>query len=291
LITNIKNSNKLFGFFLIQVSALLFFLITVPIRLAKTEHNLHPGEFTFYRFLIGLVFFSLVILKTPKNLKPNKIHLLIGRAAFNFISLGLMFYTVDYISASMGSILNMTFPLFVALLSFLFLDKKLDMAGYLSSLIAVTGIILTIPSTGSINTIGIGLGLLSGFSAALAIIFLGLAREHNSSETVLFYMFLGGFIFSYLVFREHITFNIDKTLFYLIPSAVFGVIAQYALTHSFKFITTVEASVTSTTRIIYAALLGGLLAGDPNLSTTNWIGVILIFLSSTFLAFRNSTTS
>jgi len=308
LIQDKQNSNtppnKTLGFILIQASALLFFLASVPIRLAKQNFQAypeiyserHPGEFTFYRFFIGFIFFSVLVLKSPEKIKPNKIHFLIARALFNFSSLTLMFYTVDYISASTGSILNMTFPLFVAIISFFFLDKKLDYIGYVSSLVAVVGIILTMPTTVSYSGLstelstGYGIGLLSGFTGALAIIFLGFARKYNSTETVLFYMFFGGLIFSFIAFREHINFNIDKSIIYLLSSAIFGVVAQYALTHSFKYISTVEVSVTSTTRIIYAALLGGILAKDPSFSLTNWIGIILIFLSSTYLAFNNSKT-
>ena len=68
--------------------------------------------------------------------------------------------------------------------------------------------------------------------------------------------------------------------------ALIGVLAQYLLTLGFRFVTAVEGSVISSTRILLAALLGPLLLGEPSLGMLGLSGALLIFFSNVYLAWR-----
>jgi hypothetical protein len=52
------------------------------------------------------------------------------------------------------------------------------------------------------------------------------------------------------------------------------------------YVTAVEGSIISSSRILLAALLGPLLVADPALSVWGWCGALLIFTANATLALR-----
>jgi drug/metabolite transporter (DMT)-like permease len=58
----------------------------------------------------------------------------------------------------------------------------------------------------------------------------------------------------------------------------------------FRYVTAVEGSIVSSTRILLAAVLGPSLAADPPLSLAGWIGAMMIFGADVLLAYRKVGT-
>jgi drug/metabolite transporter (DMT)-like permease len=79
-----------------------------------------------------------------------------------------------------------------------------------------------------------------------------------------------------------------EELFYLLSCSVAGVLGQYLFTYGFLYVTAVEGSIISSSRILLAALLGPLLVADPALAVTGWCGALLIFTSNVVLALRKA---
>ena len=79
-------------------------------------------------------------------------------------------------------------------------------------------------------------------------------------------------------------------LLLLLACSVFGVLGQYLLTYGFLFVTAIEGSVISSTRILLAALLGPLLVADPPLTASGWLGALIIFTANVILALRSAKT-
>jgi drug/metabolite transporter (DMT)-like permease len=67
-----------------------------------------------------------------------------------------------------------------------------------------------------------------------------------------------------------------------------GVGGQYLLTLGFRYVTAVEGSIISSSRILLAAICGPLIAMDPALNVYGWIGALLIFGANVILAIRRS---
>jgi drug/metabolite transporter (DMT)-like permease len=61
---------------------------------------------------------------------------------------------------------------------------------------------------------------------------------------------------------------------------------QFLLTIGFRYVTAVEGSIISSMRILIAALLGSLVAGEPPLATVGWVGAMLLFGANAMLAVR-----
>ena len=75
---------------------------------------------------------------------------------------------------------------------------------------------------------------------------------------------------------------------YLFWCSVAGVLGQYLLTYGFLFVTAVEGSIITSSRILLAALLGPFLVGDPPLMLSGWIGALLIFGANSTIAWRRA---
>jgi len=124
--------------------------------------------------------------------------------------------------------------------------------------------------------------------ASLAMIYLNLSRRYHDSKTILFFMFGLGALLVFSLFNEDIFWPDSTAFFFLFTCSAVGVIGQYLLTYGFLYVTAVEGSIISSSRIIIAAIFGPLLVGDPALTLIGWCGALLIFGANTVLAYRRS---
>jgi len=95
-------------------------------------------------------------------------------------------------------------------------------------------------------------------------------------------------VFVFVFFPDKIRIPNHWELYYLSMSAAFSVLGQYLLTVGFRFVTAVEGSVLSSTRILIAAFFGPILASDQSLGIYGWAGALLIFGANSFIAVRKA---
>jgi drug/metabolite transporter (DMT)-like permease len=242
----------------------------------------------FARFLLGFVVVCLTMILQKQRLHPKRYHYLIGRTVANTIAVFCFYKAVAMGSLAEANILNMTYPLFVAVFSWFFLRGQRDLMSIMIVLVAFAGVWLVI-SPGDINPGWENLwGLSSGISAAAAIIYLNTSRRYHDSQTILFFMFGLGTLFMLIFFHEAIFLPNPVELFFLLSCSVAGVLGQYLLTYGFLYVTAVEGSIISSSRILLAALLGPLLVADPALTAWGWCGALLIFSANATLALRKT---
>jgi drug/metabolite transporter (DMT)-like permease len=282
-----NQKNRLLGDLAIFTSAMFIYFSTAVIRWAQGV-DIAPVYFVFARFLLGfaVVCMHMAVRKVP--LKIRSYHLLIGRAVFNCIAVFCFYQAVAVTTVAEANILNMTFPLFVAVFSWVLLKKQRDWEAGITVVVAFVGVWLVLsPELGSFKTASLW-GLASGITAAVAILYLNLSRQDHDTNTILFFMFGIGTMAIFVLYHRYFFLPGLSALFYLSLCAAFGVIGQYLLTRGFRYVTAVEGSIVSSSRILMAALLGPILVGDPALNAAGWIGAFLIFGADVFLAVRNT---
>jgi drug/metabolite transporter (DMT)-like permease len=258
-----SRSLQLTGCLAVFGSAISFYLATAVIRWSKTAVALDPSFFVFSRFLMGFISIFIILLIKKQPLKPYRYHYLLGRTLTNCIAVYCFFKAVDVTSLAKANILNMTYPLFIALFSWLFLKQQRNVSSIIMVILAFIGVFLIL-SPGEIGLQANNLwGLASGISASFAIIYLNVSRQYHDSETILFYMFGLGTIIIYAVFDDKIYLPSKPEGMYLLLCSFFGICGQYLLTVGFRFITAVEGSIISSSRILLAALLGPLFGFRP----------------------------
>jgi drug/metabolite transporter (DMT)-like permease len=199
------------------------------------------------------------------------------------------FYTaVDLTTVAEANILNMTYPIFVALTSWALLRHQRDPGALAMVAVAFTGIWLILaPGIVDVKLVSLW-GLASGFTASLAMIYLNVSRQYHDTNTILFFMFGLGALVIFAIFHENFFWPNSQKFYYLGLCAATGVAGQFLLTTGFRYVTAVDGSIISSMRILLAALLGPFVVGDPALTSTGWAGALLLFGANAILAVRRS---
>ncbi len=250
--------------------------------------TIDPSLFVFTRFFAGFLAVMLVMIIKKQSIKPKKYKYLVGRTLANCVAVYCFFKGTTLTSVAQANILNMTYPLFIAVISWFFLKDQRDIISIIIVLISFTGVWLILdPGAMGFKRDSLW-ALVSGISAAVALICLNLCRKDNDTVTTLFFLFGLGSIVIILIFYDDMYIPDMVTLKYLLLCALFGVTGQYLITVGFKYVTAIEGGIISSTRILLAAILGPFIVFDPVLSFSGWIGAILIFGGNIYLTLRKS---
>ncbi len=276
------------GWLAVFGSAFFFYLATLIIRWASAHVVIESAYFVFARFLLGFLVVSMTMVLLKQKLQPKRYHYLIGRTVANTIAVFCFYKAVEMGSVAEANILNMTYPLFVAVFAWFFLRGQRDLMSLLIVALAFVGVWLVISPAdikpGLENLWGLG----SGISAAAAIIYLNISRRYHDSQTILFLMFGLGTALMLIFFHDAIFVPNFEELFFLLSCSAAGVLGQYLLTYGFLYVTAVEGSIISSSRILLAALLGPILVADPALTASGWCGAFLVFSANAMLALRKA---
>jgi len=276
----------LLGCLAVFASAFCFYFSTVVIRWSRDVVTIDSAFYAFFRFLLGFIVVCTIMALRRQGPVPKRYHLLVGRTLGNCIAVYCFYQAVRFTSVAEANILNMTYPIFVAILSWVLLRHQRDPVALAMVVVAVAGVWLILQP----GSMGLGLkslwGIGSGVSAAFAIFYLNLSRQHHDANTVLFYMFGLGSVLMFLFFRQHFFWPDGRELYYLTLCGGAGIAGQFLITLGFRYVTAVEGGVISSTRILLAALLGPWLAAEPSLGPAGWIGALLIFGANVVLTLR-----
>jgi drug/metabolite transporter (DMT)-like permease len=286
------NAKVLLGCICVFGSALFFYLSTVIIKWAKIKGlHIDPALFVFSRFLLGFISVVILLALKKKKIKIKKKRYLIGRTVTNCVAVYCFFKGVDLTSVAQANILNMTYPLFVALFSWIFLKAQRDATAVVIVAFAFAGVWLILsPEKMSFHTNSLW-ALASGVSTAISIVYLNLSMKVHDTETTLFFLFGLGSVLTLIVFFHQINMPQLLDAKYLFFCALSAVVGQYLITIGFKYVTAIEGGIISSTRILLAAVLGPVVAMDPALSVSGWIGAFLIFAGNVYLTLRKTKTN
>ena len=279
------------GWLAVFASAFCFYLATVVIQWSRARVSIDASFFVFARFLLGFIVVCLVLKVRRRRLKFINHHLLIGRTLANCAAVYCFFKAVTVTTVAQANILNMTYPLFIAIFTWAFLKKQRDLVSLAMVVIAFAGVWLVL----SPGAFGLKVdhlwGLMSGVTAAAAILYLNVSRQYHDTHTILFYMFGLGTVVIFVLFYRHMFFPGPFAFCYLTLCAGAGIAGQYLLTLGFRYVTAVEGSIISSTRILLAALLGPFLVAEPALTAAGWTGALLIFGANVVLAVRKAKSN
>jgi len=278
-------------------SAFFFYLATVVIKWARINGlHINTATFVFARFVLGFISVLILMAVKKKKIQIKKRRYLIGRTLGNCVAVYCFYKGVELTSVSQANILNMTYPVFIAIFSWIFLKTQRDIVVIMIVALAFAGVwlILTPLSNSILNSGEISFhlnslwALASGIAAAIAIMCLNLSRQEHDIETVLFFLFGLGSIITYICFFNKMTMPHAIELKYIISCSLLAIIGQYLLTMGFKYVTAIEGGIISSTRILLAAILGPIIAMDPALSVSGWLGAFLIFSANIYLTMRKA---
>ena len=283
------STHSISGALLMALATLVLTCMVVCVRMVPGQ--LHPFQLAFFRNFFGLA--ALVAWQShrgPEFLKTRQVRLHLGRGVFNLLAM-LAFYSAVLITpiASIAA-LNFTSPLFASLLAILVLKEpfRLRRLAVIATGMAGTAIILR----PGIQDIGWGppLILLSATMWAVSLIFIKALSRTDSSLTIATYMVLFTTPFSLLAALPVWQWPGVEQLFWLLLVGLLGTAGQICLAQAFKMAEASAVLPFDFLQLIWAALLGFLVFGEVP-DRWVWLGGTLIFLSSTYLALKESGSS
>lgn len=259
--------DKYLGFFYAITSSLSFGIMPVLAHFSYTFGST-TTTFLFFRFGISLVILSVYLYFTKTSIKTslfNAIVLILTGLIIYTLTTQTLFLSYKYLGAGPASTLHFIYPMFVCILSYVFLRQPMGRYKILAILSGVAGLASFVVLDGySIFNFGIFLAIFSGFLYSLEIIALSLKSiKAMDPKAVLFYIFISstaGF-FIYGVFRHDLTFVINWQLvcIYLVISLVCTIGSIVCFIKAIPLIGATSTSILGTFEFVVSIILGILL--------------------------------
>ncbi|MBS4007590.1 MAG: DMT family transporter [Clostridium sp.] len=262
------------GIFYMVMSSLFFAAMAAAVKLAG---DLPAMEKVFFRNLVGFFVSGLIIWHSGRGFAGSDKRALFYRSLFGFLGLVSYFYAIDRLPLANAVILNQMNPFIVLVLAFLFLREKIVKMQWLAIMVAILGVFLIVkPGTGY-QLLPALAGLLSAFFTAAAYTVIRHLRASDHPQIIVFY-FTGFSTFATLPFMLVRGFVMPDffQLQVLLVVGVTATIAQFFMTHAYRYGEASELSIYSYGNTIFAMFIGMLLWREfPD--ALGYAGVFFVF--------------
>ncbi|RXT03811.1 DMT family transporter [Ammoniphilus sp. CFH 90114] len=262
------------GVILAIFSSLVFSIVNVLVKAASFA--IPPAEIAFFRSIIGAVIIFFMMKYSKISFSTTGIPLLVLRGVLGALYLTAYFYTIAMIPLTDAVILVHLSPIFVILLSAIFLKDKISSDAMFFLFIAFAGATLLLkPYQFESYTMDAFVGILSAlFAAGAAISIRHLTKKHHSYEIIFYFLAIATVISVPLMWNDFVMPNLLE-LFYLILIGVVSLLGLIFLTKAFTHENAIVVEVTRYIGIAFNAMWGYLLFAEvPDLLTV--VGGVLI---------------
>lgn len=254
-------------------------------------------EVVFFRNFVGLILIVFALVKNPPLQKGGQLGLLVFRGVIGAFAILAFFYNIAHTDLATAFTYSKTSPIFIALISVVFLKQRISSAAWFSILLGFVGIVVIMQPNLGISKTDI-MGIASGFGAALAYTSVfELKKAYDAKTIVLSFMISGSLlplfcmIFYYLLPANNFDFILSpfvmpnfKNFFFIILMGIFGILFQVYMTKAYA--SSKKAFVISAisySDVIFSMLLG-ILLGDAWPQALGFLGIILVILSGILVA-------
>ena len=261
------------------VAALGFAIMGALVKVGSQKFS--SGELVFYRSLFGLIAIWYYIHARKLPLTTPVMYKQMSRAIVGFISLALFFYAIAHLPLATAVTLNYTSPLFLAVITPIFLHEKPKKTLFIALIIGFIGMTLLLkPTFNREDWLAGGVGLLSGVGAAFAYMHVKQLGKVNEPDwrTVFYFTLIstiGAGLWMILDSFHAITWEDLPVLLGLGLSAT---IAQLAMTRAYRTGDTLVVAGLAYATVVLASLFG-VFWWNEHLNFSAWIAIGLIILS------------
>lgn len=251
------------GYSLISASVLAFSLMVIVSKQISLQTHLPASELTLVRFLVSFLIILVIKWTLRKTTTTHNLRFLLDRGVSNFVAVYLFFLSITMISATKANLYNMTYPIFVGLLSPFVLAEKFNLKNLLYTLLCFGGVGLVINPAGptGIHT-GDLVGIASGLVAGYAVVSLKRASTYDNAFTILYYHMGIGLLLSALLCLPQWITPPAQSILPLLAMSLFSLLGQYFITAAYHYLGSVQGAIWSSARIFVVAGLGILFLGD-----------------------------
>ncbi len=260
------------------VAALGFAIMGALVKVGAAKFS--SVELVFYRSLFGLIVISIIAFLNGHSLKTPVIRKQMSRAIVGFLSLVCFFVAIAHLPLATAITLNYTSPLFVALLLPFTLREKPAKLLYFAVLLGFIGIILLLKPSINSSDVWYGiLGLISGFGAACAYIYVKqLAKIGEPDWRTVFYFTLISTIGASIWMLPYKFTSVEwKDVPVIVGLGFSATLAQLAVTRAYRTGNTLTVASLAYTTVILASVFG-VWFWQESLSLSEYLAIGIILL-------------
>lgn len=235
---------------------------------------------SFIAYLTGtLALLPLILQRGFSFLQSKYTPSLIGRAVIGTIASLSYTIAIYYIPIVNGTLLFNTAPLFIPLLSTLFLKTKVERSTWAAVLVGFLGIIIIIKPTEAIFTqTGNLIGIFSGISLAIAyLIMKSLTATEPGLRIIFYYLAIGTLLQIPALFFLPSLPNVESCL-YASLAGLFLLIAQLLLVRGYLYATASQIGVYQYTSVAFVGLIDWIVWGAVP-TTGEFLGIVIVTLA------------
>lgn len=242
------------GHVLLITAAFFFSSMSAFVKAAGPQIPLF--EIVFFRSFISAVILALLLWFRRIPFRPQNFPLIMSRSLAGFLAVCCNFFALTHLALGDAAMLILTFPIFIALLSFLFLGER--PTGKLISFIilAWVGILIILrPQIQILNFAGF-IALLGAIFSALDIITVHLLhRSEHVFRIAFFHVAVSSFISLPLMLQNYVRPNLDELLL-LLGAGISGTLAQIIMAQAYGLDDVSRLSPLSYVSVVFSFLLG-----------------------------------
>jgi len=257
-----------------------------------TKCALRSSSFVWVSFIAYL---TSTLLLTPyianqglNYLKSNHYQLLLGRAIFGTVASFSYTVAIHFIPIVNGTLLFNTAPIFIPLLSIVFLRAKIKQRIWLAVALGFLGIIIIIHPTEAIFTqTGNLLGLLSGICLAVAYFLMKILTNTDPGIRIIFYYLALGSVMQ-IPFLPFFDLPDLAGFLYAIYSGIALLLAQMLLVTAYRFAKASEIGIYQYASVIFVGFFDWVI-WDQVPPALDLAGIVLVSLAG-ILIIRNPSS-
>ncbi|KOY16192.1 hypothetical protein AMS66_12575 [Paenibacillus xylanivorans] len=269
-------------------SSLVFSVMNVLVK--EVSATIPPAEIAFFRGLIGTILILVLMRFRQISLSRTGIPMLALRGVLGGLYMLAYFFTLSKIPLTDASILAQMSPVFVILLSVIFLKERLPRRTIgILPFIFLGAILLIKPHEYTSYSIYAWVGICSAvFSAAAGVSIRYLSKTHPSYEIVFYFVATSALVALPLMGQQFVMPNVMQSM-YLLAIGVVSLLGQVFLTRAFTHESAIVVQVVSYFGLVLNGWFGFMFWQEiPDMLTV--IGGVIIVAGCIALSSRRGST-
>jgi drug/metabolite transporter (DMT)-like permease len=257
-------------------------------------------ELVFFRNLVGVVFVLVSMLNRPLQQTGGRPFLLVFRGVIGTLSLYLFFYAVQTLGLGAATTYQYSYPIFLAVLSWLFVGETLSRREWLAVFVGFAGILFVFRPDLTAPLGHHAVGLSNALFTAIAYLSIRQLSTFYDTRAIILSFMLSGILMpiasmlageylsieGYEFLIGHFVWPVTATHWLgFLGLGIIAMLGQYFLTVAFTFDKAGRIAAVGYSNIIFAGLLG-LWLGDPFPGTLTLIGMGLIIGGGVLVSWR-----
>lgn len=248
------------GILYMVLSSLFFAVMATAVKMSG---DIPTMEKVFFRNVVGFIASGMMIWQSRGSFLGTDKRSLLLRSFFGFLGLVFYFFAIDRLPLANAVILNQMNPFFTLVLAFVFLREKVLKLQWSAVAIAIAGVFFIVKPGFGYSLFPALVGLLSAVFAAAAYTVIRHLRLSDHPQTIVFYFtgFTTLATIPFMLFGGFVRPDLYQFLL-LLTVGVTATIAQFFMTHAYRYCEAGDLSIYSYGNTLFAMVLAVFLWGE-----------------------------